>query len=118
MAPVVLAPRLTAHVRHREKYADVPVPAERAFVFTAADDGEQRATTFREFIRLLAARPAAEVAGYVERGDFSRWVNDVFGDPALSAALRTIEDQFRLGRIADPSDAVIHAIASRYQLAA
>jgi len=118
VAPVILAPRLTAHVRHREKYADVPVPAERAFVFTAADDGEQRATTFREFIRLLAARPAAEVAGYVERGDFSRWVNDVFGDPALSAALRTIEDQFRLGRIADPSDAVIHAIASRYQLAA
>ena len=28
-----MAPRLTPHVRHRDKYADVPVPDPRAFVF-------------------------------------------------------------------------------------
>ena len=29
-----LAPRLTAHVRHRTKYLDMPVPTSQAFVFT------------------------------------------------------------------------------------
>ena len=114
-----LAPRLTSHVRHRQKYLDVPVPRERAFVFSRnAEAIYPPASSLREFVVAVGGRPAGQLDGFLRRGDFSRWVADVFGDNALAADLRAIEDQYRLGRISDVSDAITHAVETRYDLAA
>jgi hydroxymethylpyrimidine pyrophosphatase-like HAD family hydrolase len=112
-----LAPRLTSHVRHRQKYLDVPVPRDRAFVFsTNAAAVYPLASSLREFVVAVGNRPAGQLDGFLRRGDFSRWVADVFGDNALAADLRAIEDQFRLGRISDVADAIVHAVETRYDL--
>ena len=117
IAPVTLAPRLTPHVRHRDKYVDVPVPPERAFVFGAERGGPPvRTASLRDFVATLAGRPGAEITMHLKRGDFSRWIAEVFGDLSLAGDIRRIEDTCRLGRLADAPDAVISAVASRYSL--
>ena len=114
---VQLVPRLTSHVRHREKYLDVPVAPERAFVFSNDERSVYpRAASLREFAVAVASRPASGVDPFLRRGDFSRWVADVFGDSALASELRGIEDQFRLGRASDVTDAIVHAVETRYDL--
>ncbi|MGE0361403.1 MAG: HAD hydrolase family protein [Vicinamibacterales bacterium] len=108
--------RLTPHVRRRVKYVDVPVQASRAFVFSA--DGQVRvARSLRELVAALEGHDALDPGGYVRRGDFSRWVADVFGDRGLASELRTLEQD----RAADPRERVteiVAAIRSRYDLAA
>ncbi len=115
--PIRLAPRLTSHVRHREKYLDVPVARDRAFVFTT-DGGATygRVSSLREFTSAVASRPAAQLDGFLRRGDFSRWIADVFSDNALAAELRAIEDQYRLGRVSDVADSIVHAVEARYEV--
>lgn len=73
-----IGPRLTPHVRNRQKYVDVPVPASRVFEFR----GDGRTTTacahtLREFVEGLDAREVAPADGYLRRGDFSRWIADI-----------------------------------------
>ena len=65
-----IAPRLTPHVRHREKYVDVPVSAHRAFVFNANGQPGHRIRTLRQFVSELESTPPALLAGYIMRGDF------------------------------------------------
>ena len=117
MTLVNLAPRLTSHVRHREKYLDVPVPRDRAFVFsTNASSIYPRASSLREFVVAIGNRSAGQLETFLQRGDFSRWIADVFGDNALAADVRAIEDQYRLGRVSDVADAIVHAVETRYDL--
>jgi len=53
-----VAPRLTAHVRHREKYADVPVCPDQEFVFTQAGRPTgRRARSVRDLLSTLPALP-------------------------------------------------------------
>ena len=114
---VQLAPRLTSHVRHREKYLDVPVAQDRAFVFSKDDrSAHPRAASLREFSVAVASRPVEQLEAFLRRGDFSRWIADVFGDNALAAEVDAIEDQYRLGRVSDVADAIVHAVESRYDL--
>lgn len=111
-----LAGRLTSHVRHRTKYIDVPVATRHAFVFsTHADLHRKRATTLREFVQILDQCPAAACEGHVRRGDFSRWIQDVFGDRSLASTLRQLEENCRLGRISDINGAIIAAVRERYE---
>lgn len=87
-----VAPRLTAHVRHRQKYAEVPVRLEQAFVFTR--DGRptgERARTVRDLVSALSALPDDVVQGHLDRGDFRRWIEDVFGDRELGGAIGRLE---------------------------
>ena len=108
--------RLTSHVRHRTKYIDVPVATRHAFVFsTHADLHRKRATTLREFVQILDQCPAAACEGHVRRGDFSRWIQDVFGDRSLASTLRQLEENCRLGRISDINGAIIAAVRERYE---
>jgi hydroxymethylpyrimidine pyrophosphatase-like HAD family hydrolase len=113
-----IAPRLTPHVRHREKYVDVPVSAHRAFVFSANGHPVHRVRTLRQFVAELESSPPAELAGYIARGDFSRWIGDVFGDRALADDLRALEQQHRRTAVAETQLAMANAVRGRYDLAA
>jgi hypothetical protein len=112
-----IAPRLTTHVRHRQKYLDVPVAERHAFVFTRLNHpfGE-RAHTLTEFSQALADCPPDVLAGHLERGDISRWVSGVFGDYVLAARIRAVEQLHRLGQPLDRVDALGQLVDERYAL--
>ena len=106
-----VAPRLAAHVRHRQKYADVPVGLEQEFVFTQRGRPTgKRARTVRELLSALPALPDDVVQGHLARGDFRRWVEGVFGDRELGAAIQHLEQ----GEVSKVRDALRRAIADRY----
>jgi hypothetical protein len=113
-----IAPRLTPHVRHREKYVDVPVSAERAFVFTR--NGQplpRRARTLRQFVAALETTSPSLLDSYIIRGDFSRWIDDVFGDRALADELRGLEERHRKRARAETLAEMAGAVRGRYDLA-
>ncbi len=111
-----LGPRLTPHVRHREKYIDVPVSEARAFVFAAnGRDRIRRVRTLRDFIDVLDH--ASSLDAYLDRNDFSRWIHDVFGDHALAAELRAIEDRHRTAPSDDTAAEIAARVRARYDLA-
>lgn len=114
LRPFNVARRLTPHVRHRQKYVDVPVSEQRAFLFTTSPT--VRARTLRQFVRELENTPARILEPFVDRGDFSRWIRDVFGDHSLAAELRAIEARHRgkSGPATIPD--LIDAIRARYDL--
>jgi hypothetical protein len=108
--------RLTPHVRHRQKYVDVPVTEPKAFVFGEGAAGIVRARTLREFVAAIEARTPQGVAGYLRRGDFSRWIGDVFGDHALARELREQELRYEAGVDEDTLPEIASAIRARYDL--
>lgn len=112
-----LNPRLTPHVRHRQKYVDVPVAERDAFVFVGDDvPTGQRARTLKEFTRIVSAAPPAVLEGHLRRGDFARWIADVFGDYALASRRQSPEDLYRLHRALGIQDAIVQLIEERYAL--
>jgi hypothetical protein len=54
--------------------------------------------------------------GYLRRGDFPRWIGDVFGDHALARELRSYELAYVQSSSADALMRVAAAIRSRYEL--
>ena len=108
--------RLTPHVRHREKYVDVPVIEQKSFVFTSVRDGVVRARTLREFVSALECLPRSEIAAFVRRGDLSTWIGEVFGDRALAGDLRKQEERFQTGVTMDAIPELVDAIRGRYDL--
>jgi hypothetical protein len=109
--------RLTPHVRHREKYVDVPVPENRAFVF--CPDGQRpgpRASTLRQFVGGLEGSDPAALGGHLRRGDFSRWLRDVFGDRALAAEMEKQEERYRLELDLEVVPEMVNSVRSRYDL--
>jgi hydroxymethylpyrimidine pyrophosphatase-like HAD family hydrolase len=111
-----IGPRITPHVRHREKYVDVPVTDARAFVFGANGMPSRRARTLRQFVTAMGVGPLPALEGYLRRGDFSRWIRDVFGDHALADELRALEDRHRREPHAETIAEVIEAVRARYDL--
>lgn len=109
-----VARRLTPHVRHRQKYVDVPVSDQRAFVFTTTP--MTRARTLRQFVYELDRSAPRALEPFIDRGDFSRWIRDVFGDHALAAELRAIESRHRGKAGPDTIPHLIDAIRARYDL--
>jgi hydroxymethylpyrimidine pyrophosphatase-like HAD family hydrolase len=113
-----LVERLTPHVRHRSKYLDVPVADHHAFAFCHNGcASEQVARTLNEFVDIVATAAPQSLAIHLQRGDFSRWIVEVFGDRQLATTIRRLEDNHRLARISDINDAIAVAVRERYELA-
>jgi hydroxymethylpyrimidine pyrophosphatase-like HAD family hydrolase len=113
-----LGRRITHHVRHREKYVDVPIPDARAFVFTQRDQPEgTRATTLKAFVHALDVMPSEVLEGHARREDFSRWLAEVFGDYPLALSVRALEDRSRQEHDSAAVPAIASTIRGRYDLA-
>ncbi|HEX2588138.1 MAG TPA: hypothetical protein VHL51_07725, partial [Gaiellales bacterium] len=110
-----LLPRLSPHIRHRHKYLDVPIPEQYAFVFNGGTP--RRIRTLHQLCHTLSHCSDEELDGHLERGDFSRWIVDVFGDYPLAARLRDIEERHRRGDLVDARDRVLESVKQRYVLA-
>jgi hypothetical protein len=106
---------LTPHVRHREKYVDVPVTEQKAFVFTGPDPAG-RARTLRQFVEALEGQSSDTLQQYLQRSDFSRWIGEVFGDRALAAEIRDQERRYTGGADGDTIPEILNAIRGRYDL--
>jgi hydroxymethylpyrimidine pyrophosphatase-like HAD family hydrolase len=110
-----LVERLTPHVRHRTKYLDVPVATHHAFVFSRGGrPAGVTACTLQEFVDILGSTNVA-VHNHVLRGDFSKWIESVFGDRQLAATIRRLENNYRLNRDKNINDAIALAVRSRYE---
>jgi hypothetical protein len=96
---------------------DVPVSAHRAFVFHGNGQPGTRIRTLRQFVYQLEHTPLLLLAGYIARGDFSRWIGDVFGDRALAAELRALEEGYRSGSREETVREMANTIRGRYDLA-
>ena len=111
-----VAPRLSAHVRHRHKYLDVPVPSEQAFLFTEGTQPPVQARTLKEFAEALSRATVQSISGYLNRHDFSRWIDAVFGDYTLAAQIEALEKQNGSRHEPVLRDAIIRLIEERYAL--
>jgi hypothetical protein len=113
-----MEPRISRHVRHREKYVDVAVADWRAFVFTR--DGEPvgpRARTLRDLATLVTDIAPDVLVGHLQRGDISRWVREVFADPLLAGDLQTLEQLQPYEALSDIRDGMARLIIERYAFA-
>lgn len=108
--------RLTPHVRHREKYVDVPVAENRAFWFGNGHAGGPRARTLRQFVASLESSSTAALDGHLRRGDFSRWIEGVFGDYALASRVQALERDYLASRRPEAVPEIVAAIRGRYDL--
>jgi hydroxymethylpyrimidine pyrophosphatase-like HAD family hydrolase len=95
----VAAPRRTRHVRHLGKYADQPVAPHHAFFFRHPDGCPAgTADTLLGFVARLQEVEDDALAFHAGRGDFSRWIADVFTDRRLAARLRKVERRWQSDR--------------------
>ena len=111
-----LLPRFTPHVRHKTKYVDVQLAGGQEFVFT--DNGQAiapPARSLKQFVISLPSIPAASLDGHVRRGDFSRWIADVFHDHRLASDVRKVEQRYRLGHLDDVRQSLARLIQDRYR---
>jgi len=111
----VAMPRETLHVRHLKKYADSRVSPERRFIFRRPDGSiVATADSVNAFRRAVATVEERVLAYHAERGDFSRWVGDVFADKAVESQLRKTETRWNSGEISDLRTAIERLIAAHY----
>ena len=111
----VAAPRQTVHIRHLTKYVDSCVPPGREFLFRDADGRVcASADSLHSFRRVVVTAPDGVLAHHAERGDFSRWVRDVFADAELARQLRKVEARWRRRELGDLRRTIDTLITVRY----
>jgi hypothetical protein len=110
------APRLTSHVRHREKYLDMPVSEAQAFVFTHNGEPGPHAQSLKDFIKFLVRLPEFQLEGHIRRHDFSRWIDRVFRDCPLATHVRSLESHVGADSTRNVSDDIAQAIRARYEM--
>jgi hypothetical protein len=109
----VAPPRATRHVRHLRKYADQPVAPWEGFVFRCRDGRPvSTATTLRAFLAELRIVDDEVLLHHAARGDFSRWIADVFLDRPLASQTRKAERR-AAGTDAQPLRAALAGLLSR-----
>ena len=110
-----LLPRLTPHVRHRAKYFDFAVVPGQEFVFT--ENGNpigSPARSLKQFAASLQGYSASAIGEHARRGDFSRWIANVFFDHRLASDIRKVEQRYRLNHLVDARQPIAALILARY----
>jgi len=88
------------------------------FVFTAAD-GKPVGTpsrTLQEFVSSLGSVSSGVLDGHARRGDFSRWIAEVFHDHPLASDVRKVEQRYRLGYVESLQGELVKALRDRYEV--
>ena len=100
------APRTIAHVRHLGKYRHEAVVPARRFLFRGPD-GRLVATagTLDEFHRIVADVRSDVVVAHAGRGDFSRWIRDVFKADGLAGHIAKLARRAARREIENPGKA-------------
>ncbi len=110
--------RRTAHVRHRHKYAHVRLPPERRFYFHNTDGhAVPAAATMQDFRTAVRHLDQQALQYHLERGDFSRWLDNTIADKDLATQVAAWEDDLQAHRAADLErirHQLIHAVEQRY----
>jgi hypothetical protein len=97
-----IAERRTVHVRHRHKYADVALPRERRFYFRPVDGRVVGAAgSMGDFCTAVGHLDPRALQYHLERGDFSRWLDDIIADKELAVQVAVWEDELLAHRAAD-----------------
>ena len=113
-----IAERRTVHVRHRHKYADVSLPRERRFYFRPVDGRVVAAAgTMGDFCTAVGHLDPRALQYHLERGDFSRWLDDTIADKELAAQVAVWEDELLAHRAADLERIrrqLVQAVEQRY----
>ncbi len=92
----IVAPRLTAHVRHRTKYYEIPVSKEEEFVFTNQGEAVGHSAATLQDLAVAAKHVSPDVLlGHCCHHDFSRWIATVFGDHSLANDIRQLETELK-----------------------
>jgi hypothetical protein len=105
---------MTLHSRHEAKYLDVQLIPSQGFVFT--EKGKAITTpirTLKDFVAAMKSVPKSVLDGHAGRGDFSRWIANVFHDHALAADIRSIEQQHCRGNSLDLTNVLARIIHER-----
>ena len=76
-----------------------------------------KARTLREFVTILDDMEPTQADGYLRRGDFSRWITNVFGDHALARELQRHERAYVESGSNEVVVQILGAIRARYELA-
>lgn len=112
----VATPRETPHVRHLEKYAESPLSPERRFYFRHPDGRLAAiAENLNDFRRAVASVDERVLTSHAARGDFSRWLLEVFSDRELGGQLRKIETRWCREEVPDLRRAILELIATSYK---
>jgi phosphoserine phosphatase len=86
-------PRVTSHVRHRNKYRDTPLLRQLRFHFRDSTGRVvSTAATVGELINGIRAVPDEAILHHALRGDFSRWALGAVQDRSLGSALAAVEN--------------------------
>jgi hypothetical protein len=111
----IAAPRQTVHVRHVNKYVDSVVPAGREFLFRSTH-GRVLASSnsLQSFRELVGTVPDDVLAHHAGRGDFARWVRDVFADTELARQINKAEARWKRGELSDLREMINTLIIARY----
>ena len=116
--PFTIADRLTTHVRHGHKYADVRLPRERQCYFPSiAGIPVAPAATLHDFCTAVAHLDQRALEYHLERGDFSRWLDGTITDKDLAARVAAWEDELVAHRAADLERIrlrLVQAVEERY----
>jgi hypothetical protein len=113
-----IAGRLTTHVRHGHKYADVRLPRERQFYFHSPTGVPvPPAATLHDFCTAVAHLDQTALEYHLERGDFSRWFDGTITDRDLAGRVAAWEDELEAHRAADLErirQKLVQAVEERY----
>lgn len=115
--PFTVADRITSHVRHGHKYADIRLPHERRFFFHDNGVPLAPAATLHEFSRTVEHLDQAALEYHLVRGDFSRWLDSTIADSDLAGEVAAWEDELGARRAADVErvrDRIVRAVQDRY----
>ncbi len=111
-----VAPRLTRHVRHRQKYFDACSHQNQAFVYTIRGGAlGEPVYCLHDLVQSSEQMDPEVIIGHLRRHDFSRWIKHVFDDNELAVAVRELETCFgNNGKASEFSDQLFEIVEHRY----